>query len=59
MMSVTRISKQGGQRYSQMGGSMLVSFLASVGTTSAVIVLGQSPGASRYRWAFHDSTVYK
>lgn len=35
---VTRLSKQGGRRYSQMGGSGLVAFLASVGTTVTAVV---------------------
>lgn len=58
-MTVTRLSKQGGRRYGQMGGSILISFLASVGTTGSAPILGQSPGASRYRWQFHDTTVYR
>lgn len=57
---ITRISKQGGRRYGQMGGSVLsIAFLMSLGTTGAAPVVGQSPGASRYRWSFHDSTVYR
>lgn len=58
-MMVTRLSKQGGRRYGQMGGSMLVTFLMSVGSTGAAPILGQLPAAGRYRWGYHDSTVYR
>lgn len=58
-MMITRLSKQGGRRYGQMGGSMQIAWLSSIGTTATLVVTGQSPGASRLRWGFHDSTVYR
>lgn len=58
-MMITRLSKQGGRRYCQMGGILQIAFMMSVGTTGAAPVLGQLPAGGRYRWGYHDATVYR
>lgn len=58
-MTITRLSRQAGRRYGQMGGSLLIVMFASIGTTGTIIPVGQSPHAARYRWGYHDSTVYR
>jgi hypothetical protein len=52
---ITRLSKQGGRRYGQMGGGTVISYLASVGSAAGGAVirfnrwLGYRSGARSFR----------